>query len=190
MKGLTTALLARACRIFLELAYPGGINTIPPPIKTYFDIDPNSPLDPLLAPPVCQPLLAREGGGTRGYSLRLGSAFHPHLKLQIVNTDEDECIFSVDTHDTIALDPTDPDRPRWTQFQQFNRRLKEQIERAWEASGLTTFNTLLRRELRANRSRYYLTPPSRPRYSCVDERLFALTPETPGLRPRRPSNLL
>jgi hypothetical protein len=28
-----------------------------------------------------------------------------------------------------------------------NRKLKEQIERAWEAAGIMTFNGLLRREL-------------------------------------------
>jgi hypothetical protein len=146
MKGLTTALLARACRIFLEHAYPGGDNTIPPPKNAYFVLDPGQPLEPLLAPPVCQPLPAREGG-IRGYSLRLGSAFHPHFKMHIVSNEDADCVFSVDTHDTISFDPGAPDQLRWTQLQQFNRQLKEQIERAWEADGLTTFNVLLRREL-------------------------------------------
>jgi hypothetical protein len=146
MKGLTTALLARACRIFLDNAYPGGVSTIPPPKNVYFDLRPDHPLEPLLGPPVCQPLPDREGG-IRGYSLRLGSAFHPHFKLQIVSNEEADCVFSVDTHDTISLHSGDPDRLRWTQLQQFNRQLKEQIERAWEADGLTTFNVLLRREL-------------------------------------------
>jgi hypothetical protein len=146
VKGLTTALLARACRIFLEHAYPGGISTIPPLKSAYCHLHPDQPLDPWLAPPVCQPLSDR-AGGVRGYSLRLGSAFHPHFKLQIIMNQEGNCVFGVDTHDSIFLDSGDPDRPRWTQLQQFNRQLKEQIERAWEADGLTTFNVLLRSEL-------------------------------------------
>jgi hypothetical protein len=146
MKGLTTALLARACRIFLERAYPGGISTIPPLIIPYFAIGPDQPPGPLLVPPVCQPLPDRVGG-LRGYALRLGSASHPHLKLQVVDCEEADCVFSVDTHDAISLDSRDPDGPRWTRLQQVNRRLKEQIEHAWEAGGLVTFNLLLRREL-------------------------------------------
>jgi hypothetical protein len=147
MKGLTSALLARACRIFLERAYPGGINTIPPPKNAYFALSPDRPLESMLVPPVCQTLPTRDGGGLRGYSLRLGSVSHPHLKLQIVSCEDEDCVFSVDTHDKISLDSSDPDLPRWVQLQQANRRLKEQIERAWEADGLMTFNMLLRREL-------------------------------------------
>ncbi len=100
----------------------------------------------MLVPPLCQPLFDRDGG-LRGYSLRLGSAFHPHLKMQIVSHDHDDCVFSVDTHDTLSLEPRDPDSPRWDRFQTINRRLKEEIERAWEEAGLLTFNALLRREL-------------------------------------------
>ena len=146
MKGLTTALLDRACRTFLERAYPDGIHTIPHPNNTYCFLRADQPLDRLLVPPLCQPLFCRDGS-FRGYALRLGSAIHPHLKLQIVSHDDDACVFSVDTHDAIFLDSQDPDCPRWTQLQNFNRRLKEQIERVWEQAGLLTFNALLRREL-------------------------------------------
>jgi hypothetical protein len=142
MNGLTTPLLDRACRIFLERAYPDGSPTIPPPIRSYFDLRADRPLEALLVPPVCQPLPAQSG-----YVLRLGSALHPHLKLRIADHGDAGCVFTVDTHDAISLDRSDPDATRWTQFQQSNRELKEQIERAWEAAGLLTFNALLRREL-------------------------------------------
>ena len=146
MKGLTTALLDRACRIYLERAYPEGISTIPHPNNTYGFLRPDQPLEGLLVPPLCQPLSGRDGS-IRGYSLRLGSACHPHLKLQIVSQDQEGCVFCVDTHDTFVLDSADPDCPRWNQLQMVNRRLKEHIERAWEDAGLLTFNSLLRREL-------------------------------------------
>jgi hypothetical protein len=133
MNGLTTALLDRACRIFLQLAYPEGGRVVPPP-------------EVLLAPPLCQPLPTGDAG-RRGYSLRLGSALHPHFKLQIVDHPDAGCVFSVDTHDAFRLDARDPDAARWSAFQKSNRQLKEQIERAWEEAGLLTFNALLRREL-------------------------------------------
>ncbi len=149
MKGLTTALLERACRIFLELAYPEGRSTIPRPQNIYLDLDITQPLESVLVPPVCQGLPRRDGG-LRGYTLRLGSARYPHLKLQIVDHDDVGCVFSVDTHDGFSLDTAHPDAARWTELQTANRRLKEQIEGAWEEAGLWTFNALLRRELAGN----------------------------------------
>jgi hypothetical protein len=146
MKGLTTTLLERACRIFLEHAYPLGPAAIPPPKHSLVAFDVAQPVESILSSPVCQPLLRRDGG-LRGYALRLGSVQHPHLKLQIVEHDDGSCVFSVDTHDGVSLDPSHPDAARWAELQTANRRLKEEIERAWEQAGLLTFNGLLRREL-------------------------------------------
>jgi hypothetical protein len=146
MKGLTTPLLERACRIFLERAYPLGPDTIPPPKNSFFALDVAQPVESVLVSPVCQPLLRRDGG-LRGFTLRLGSVLHPHFKLQIVDHDEDGFVFSVDTHDGFSLEPSHPEAARWTELQAANRRLKEEIERAWEEAGLLTFNGLLRREL-------------------------------------------
>jgi hypothetical protein len=146
MKGLTTTVLDRACRIFLQLAYPEGGHTVPPPKNAYLSLRADQPLEELLAPPLCQPLRSRDGG-LRGYALRLGSAAHPHLKLQIVEHVDAGCVFSVDTHDAFSLDPQHPDAARWSALQTSNRQIKERIERAWEEAGLLTFNALLRREL-------------------------------------------
>lgn len=146
MKGLTTTLLERACRIFLECAYPEGRSAIPSPQNAYLGLDTAQPLETLLVSPVCQRLLRRDGG-LRGYALRLGSARYPYLKLQIVDHDDVGCVFSVDTHDGFSLDPAHADAARWTELQTANRRLKEQIESVWQEAGLLTFNGLLRREL-------------------------------------------
>ena len=57
-------------------------------------------------------------------------------------------MFSVDTHDNmVRLAADDPQAARWAQIQADNRRLKEEIERAWEAAGLPTFHALLHRGL-------------------------------------------
>ncbi|HTU18602.1 MAG TPA: hypothetical protein VMG10_11125 [Gemmataceae bacterium] len=146
MTGLTTAVLKRACRIFLDRAYPEGRDTIPPPKCRFLDLDPDQPLELLLTLPLCQPLPRREGG-LRGYALRLGCAGHPHLKMQIVEHEGVGCVFSVDTHDGFCPSSSGPDAERWRELQAANRRLKEEIERAWEEAGLVTFNELLRREL-------------------------------------------
>jgi hypothetical protein len=147
LEGLTPLTLGQACRIFLELAYPGAPGTIPPAKAAYFDPPPDLNLAALLKPPVCAIVKDFEGR-LRGYSFRLGSAIYPHVKLQVVHHEEKSpCVFSVDTHDTLRLDPNHPDAPGWAKLQIANRQLKEQIEHAWEAAGLLTFNGLLRQEL-------------------------------------------
>ena len=47
----------------------------------------------------------------------------------------------------VHLDANHPDAACWKKLQTANRQLKEQIEHAWEAEGLLTFNGLLRQEL-------------------------------------------
>lgn len=141
MEGLTTDLLVRACRIFLSLAYPDG--AVPPARRVYGEADPNGPLEPLLAPPVRQPLPPAEGRA-RGYALRLGCAWYPNVKLQVADCGTGICVFGVDTHDAVQLTAHHPDAERLAKLQAANRRLKEQIELAWEAAGLKTFHALLR----------------------------------------------
>src|SRR5262249_2617947 len=127
MKGLTTALVSRACRIFLTLAYPQGMNTVPPAKAAYLHLDNNQALETVLAPPVCQPLLGA-AGHLRGYALRLGSVQYPHLKMQVIDCDHPGTwVFAVDTHDGLRLDPGHADAQRWALLQAANRRLKEQI---------------------------------------------------------------
>jgi hypothetical protein len=148
MTELTTAMLAPACRIFLNYSYPEGPDTIPLAKKPYFEMASHVGLDSYLAPPLCQSLRTREGA-LKGYAFRLGSAVYPHLKLQLVTPDGGKSwIFSVDTHDACPCSTDHADYEPWRKLQEQNRRLKEQIERAWEERGLLTFNGLLRRGLR------------------------------------------
>jgi hypothetical protein len=146
LPGLSPTLLGKACQIFLTLAYPEGELSIPGAKRAYLRIPSEGSLEFLLHAPVCQ-LLARPEGGVRGYAFRLGSQKFPHLKLQIVGQGQGELVFSVDTHDQVRVDPKHPDAFAWAELQAANRKLKEEIERAWEAAGLLTFNELLRREL-------------------------------------------
>jgi hypothetical protein len=152
MNDLTPALLGRACDIFLALAYPDG--SIPPTKQAFANIHADQPLDSLLQAPVCQVLTGE--GGARKYAFRLGSSDFPHVKLQVSCVHG--CVFAVDTHDAIHIDPSHPDAERWGYVQAANRQLKEKIERAWEAAGLLTFNALLRRELENHHAGDKATP--------------------------------
>jgi hypothetical protein len=147
MRGLTTALLGRACSIFLTRAYPVGNCTIPPGKRAFLDLAPDQPLEPLLVPPLCE-VLRTPQGDLRGYAFRLGSAIYAHLKLQVIRqNDGADWIFAVDTHDAMQLEDSHPDAACWRKLQTANCELKQRIEHAWEADGLLTFNGLLRREL-------------------------------------------
>lgn len=147
MQELTAEHLAPACRIFLDLAYPNGAETMPANRRVYLDVA-DKDLGPLLGPPTGQELKTPDGQ-RRGYALRLGSAHFPHLKLQVVCCgDGGAWVFAVDTHDTIQFAPDDPEAERWATIQAANRCCKEAIERAWESAGLLTFHGLLRRQMK------------------------------------------
>lgn len=140
-EGLTTDLLSRACRTYLARAYPDG--RLPPGKQAFLRMGPGEALEPWLTPPVCQAVPTPDGAG-RGWAFRLGCAWYPHLKLQAVYCGTGGWVFGVDTHDGIKLEPGHPDAERLAALQTANRRLKEEVERAWEAEGLVTFQTLLR----------------------------------------------
>jgi hypothetical protein len=152
MEGLTTELLGRACRIFLELAYPGGEATIPAKKRPFWEVPPGAPLDHYLPPQVGPELCQQVGSapaGKAGLAYRLGCAHFPHLKLQLVHS-EKGWVFGVDTHDHFfpgGAPGSEPEAQAWRQLLAANRLLKERIERAWERSGLTTFHALLRADL-------------------------------------------
>lgn len=159
MTDLTTAQLSQACRLFMELAYPGGPATIPPKKRPYYAIDPQRPLHDFLPPApeaagIAQDLSTRKDG-PRGYEFRLGSAHFPHLKLRVQLMEqhgEPVWVFTVDTHDAFSRHsvqpPTDhPDAAAWLALQDTNRQLKDRIEDELEQAGYLTFKSLLRSDL-------------------------------------------
>lgn len=159
MDNLTPELLARACHVFMTLAYPGGAAAVPAKKKPYYDIPGDRPIHEYLTPApiaegICQPLSV-PGGGVRGFALRLGSTHFPHLKLKMQLIDYDgstRWVFMVDTHDAFSPTsfhppPDHPDAKAWRELQIMNRQLKEQIEARFEKEGVLTFNGLLRKDL-------------------------------------------
>jgi hypothetical protein len=151
---LSTPLLAHACRIFLDTAYPGGVSTIPEHKRAYAAIPPDEPVQRYLAPsPLAQGVCQKVDEDC--FTFRLGSPRYANLKMKVHCVAERgvcQCVFSVDTHDAFAKDhaqcPADhPDAAAWLELQTANRELKEKIETAWGAAGIMTHNGLLRAEL-------------------------------------------
>jgi hypothetical protein len=161
MAELNTAGLGQACRVFMELAYPGGPATIPLKKRAYYEINPERPISAFLPPApeaagIAQELSTRKDG-PRGYEFRLGSCHFPHLKLRIQLMEhhgESVWVFTVDTHDAFSRNcvqpPSDhPDAADWLALQEKNRQLKDRIEDDLEQAGFLTFKSLLRGDLQS-----------------------------------------
>ena len=159
MHSLTTQNLAKACRIFMELAYPDGADTIPQNKRAYYEICTDSPLHELVPPAkaaltVCQALPA-----AHGYAFRLGSTAYPHLKLCIQSVAFHErtvWVYSVDTHDggpQLAKLISADDAKLWRAIIDQNRELKQEIESALGVAGFLTPNNLLQLDLAGPASR-------------------------------------
>jgi hypothetical protein len=154
---LTVQDLARACRLFMEQAYPDGLDTIPENRRPYAVI----PLDGSIAdyiPPaplaagICQDL-SKLKAGVPGYEFRLGSAGHLHLKLRIQQMNlhgRHVWVYSVDTHDRF-LQATQhlsaEEAEAWRNLVETNRALKHKIEDALAQAGFLTPISLLRIDL-------------------------------------------
>jgi CheY-like chemotaxis protein len=84
---------------------------------------------------------SEEGEGRRigRYVLRLGNSRYPHMKLVLEESIlSDEYAFGVDTHDNLNVTEDAPDYARWNAVRDHNRRVAEEIERAWEEEEVPT----------------------------------------------------
>jgi CheY-like chemotaxis protein len=78
-------------------------------------------------------------GGFRRYVIRLGNKHYPFMKLVIQEyLLNGEFFFSVDTHDNLAVDSTNPEYAEWRKLMRRNRELKIEIEADWAKAGLPT----------------------------------------------------
>ena len=155
MAELSATLLRQACRLFMDLSYPGGPATMPPKKRAYYEMDAARPLADYLPPSPAACGIVQELSNRCGYDIRLGSAQFIHLKLRVLRMEhrgDRVWVFTVDTHDafsrtSVAPPPDHPDAPAWLALQEANRQLKDRIEDEWEQAGLQTFKSMLRRDL-------------------------------------------
>ncbi len=143
LPGLRPELLRQAVEIYLKIAYPGS----EPPLAVRKRLDWSAELDPaelLKRPPFER--VSKPGDESPVYALRLGNARYPHMKMQIQPWDaKDGFLISVNTHDhALTIDPNAPDAGAFMALQDENKRLKVEIEQAWDEAGLPTFTRYLR----------------------------------------------
>lgn len=155
MEPLSSLELACVCRIFMDLAYPGGPDTIPVGKRPYYDINTDGPISDMLPPMpiavgVCRDLSQKTGG--QSYEFRLGSVNYPHLKLRVQIVafhDRPVRVYSVDTHDGFfqAQYHSTEEAEIWRLMVEQNRVLKHQIEEALGCAGYLTSKQLLQLDL-------------------------------------------
>jgi len=86
---------------------------------------------------------------TTRYSLRLGNATYPHMKLVIERSpDGEKYLLRADTHDKhISVPAGSPEHAAFAQLMKRNQEIAAAIEAEWTAAGLPTFKQYLRKDL-------------------------------------------
>lgn len=142
----TPAQLRQAIEVYLRLAYAGAA----PPGAI------RSRVDALLADDTAalfdHASLERDppkDADPAKYSLRLGNARYPHMKLVIERAPDGRGhLFRADTHDRhIRPRPGSAEAGPFQALLEFNQQTAEKIEAAWAEADLATFKTYLRDDL-------------------------------------------
>ena len=91
----------------------------------------------------------------RSFALRLGNAGYPHMKLRISRPPRDPVfVFSVDSHDAFLCAAKDsPDYQPMEALKRNNAAIASAVQAAWEADGLLTERTYLRRKINQAKDR-------------------------------------
>lgn len=138
---LTVKQIHRAIDVYLEHAWG---DEVPPAVKKLVtDIDLCCEIDIALELFESESSMTYEDGsgqgGFRRYALRLGSRQYQFMKLVIQeHLLSGEFIYSVDTHDHLGVDASNPDYEAWCDLKRRNQALKNKIEAAWEVQGTPT----------------------------------------------------
>jgi hypothetical protein len=148
MRTLPIDSLRRACRIYLEHAYPAGYEALPANCRPFWDLDPSLTIEEVC---VLMPPLGKRLINPPGLSIRLGCVHFRYMKLTTLKFTAAETplwVFGVDTHDGIFIPSDDsPDHSSWQNLVRLNRLLKEKIESAWSEQNILIHTTMLRQEL-------------------------------------------
>jgi hypothetical protein len=151
LEGLTAAHVVQAMQIYLSIAYSSG--NVPENRRHFSQIGASHTLEECLALKGVEQLPSNPGVPP-GYSLRMGNAFYPHMKLTIQPYDSAPgFVFGIDTHDQFKLAETSPEKDAVRALQTKNQQIARSIEMAWEEVGLPTQSGLLRKYLAARRAR-------------------------------------
>lgn len=135
---ITCSMVRRAIGIYTEAAYRGAAGRAPATVS--LPEDPERRVVDFLDVFLDE---SKDHVCGRRYSLRLGSADYPYMKLCLEESPfEGEFAFSVDTHDQMFTAPDPSEQERLARMIQRNRALKSEIEAGWEGAGLPTHRTV------------------------------------------------
>lgn len=151
---VTSELLSRAIDIYLAIAYPqGGYSDS---VVERARLGQGLRGQPLLGDPRFERLPADVTvAAAQRFNLRLGNALYLHMKLGIDRVSEsDQYVLVVDTHDKHFSEMVqEKEREMYRDLLTHNQRVHDEIEKAWGAAGLPTFERYLRSRLEGLRGR-------------------------------------
>lgn len=139
--------LRLAVRLFCERAFEGS-----PPGRVTPLLPPEDDFDPtrwLMREPVERIPPRAEYEEVRSFSLRLGCDHYRHMKLRLSRPGRKPVlVFSVDAHDAfLEAPPGSPDYEGIQELKRRNAELSSSIQSAWDAAGLETERSYLRRKI-------------------------------------------
>jgi hypothetical protein len=136
------ALVQRAIDVYVNTAYPVG-----PPVAVRSMLETERTwAGHLTDAPV---FVKDDPKNTTRWSMRLGNASYPHMKLVIERSpDGNGYLFRADAHDTHCCPPADShEYPAFHELMTRNQQVVTAVEQAWAAAGVPTMKTYLQADL-------------------------------------------
>ena len=136
------ALVQRAIDVYVRNAYPDG----PPVAVRSMLATERSWAGHLTDAPV---FIKDDQKNTAKYSMRLGNAAYPHMKLVIERgPDGESWLFRADAHDAHCCPPAgSPEHEAFRQLMKSNQDVITRVEQGWAAEGVPTMKTYLQADL-------------------------------------------
>lgn len=138
----TRSEVLRAVEIYLSVAYP---DEPPSAVRARLETLRSMPDEELYDSAVLEHERVLRPAG---YKLRMGNPFYPHMRLIIESAPDGGYLFRVDTHDRhCAPPPKSRDYTSFCKLMERNQLVAQQIEAAWAAAGIPTFQGYLKGDL-------------------------------------------
>ena len=139
--------IMRAIDIYLPVAYPSGVPFV---VRSQLQVLKNFKGDFMKCPVLIPDSLAPN----KRWSIRLGNAQYPHMKLRVeLAPDGSKFLYKADAHDRhICPSHTSPEYGDFCKLMEKNQQCVEAVETAWDKANLPTFKGYLRDDLARRRA--------------------------------------
>jgi len=141
LEDITTEMVKKAIEIYVAAAYEGA--PVPLTVNSrlvLFSGYRGGDLTDMLSHEVVERVVSEtESKVVASYAVRLGNAKYPHMKLALRRGGTDDYRFVVDAHDQqFELESSEGDALKAHELQEYNRRLKREIESRWRDAEIPT----------------------------------------------------